>query len=88
MGTFPSESMNAKTLFGEYMKFMHGTKNKRMHIYVDKETSKKVREESQKLGVSISEYVIYTALAFKVRDIPDKLDNAVTKLNRYIEQKE
>lgn len=77
MGT----SMNAKALFGEYMKFMHGTKDKRMHVYVDKATSEKVREESQKLGVSISEYVIYTALTFKVRDIPDKLDRAISKLD-------
>lgn len=80
MGT----SMNAKVLLGEYMKFMHGTKNKRMHVYVDKATSEKIKEESLNLGVSMSEYVVYAALAFKVRDIPDKLDDTLAKLDQYI----
>lgn len=83
MGT----SMNAKALFGEYMKFMHGTKDKRMHVYVDKATREKVEIESQKLGVSISEYVIYSALVFKVRDIPDKLNRAISTLDALMQNK-
>lgn len=80
-------SEEARKLFGENIRFLDGISNKRLHPYVDEKTAEKIRTESKRLGISISEYVLYTAFMFKTDDIPQKLDNTLEKLNHYMNMK-
>lgn len=56
---------------------------RRMHIYVNEATDKIIRAESKKRGVTISDYVSSTALAFRADDASKKLDVALQKLKGY-----
>lgn len=80
-------SAKARKLFGENVIYLDGISNKRLHPYVDEGTAEKIRTESKLLGISISEYVLYTAFTFKTDDIPQKLDNTLKKLNQYMDIK-
>lgn len=80
-------SAKARKLFGENLIYLDGISNKRLHPYVDEGTAEKIRTESKLLGISISEYVLYTAFTFKTDDIPQKLDNTLKKLNQYMDIK-
>ena len=74
----------AYLLFGENMKFLEGNRTKRMHIYIDGKANEKVREGCEKLGLSISEYVLYTALTFDASCIAKKLNITLGKVNKIL----
>lgn len=78
-------SEKARELFGENIKFLDGISSKRLHPYVDEGTAEKIRTESSLLGITLSEYVLYTAFSFKTDDIPQKLDCTLEKINQYME---
>lgn len=71
----------AQQLFGDKIQIMHGDRKKRMNIIVDDETNAKVRSEAKRMGISITDYITYVAIFFKVDDIPSKLDLTLSKLN-------
>jgi len=71
----------AQQLFGDKIQIMHGDRKKRMNVIVDDETNAKVRSEAKRMGISISDYITYVAIFFKVDDIPSKLDLTLSKLN-------
>lgn len=68
-------------IFNEKAELIQGNRTKRMHVYVGKTSDKRVREDAERLGISISDYIVYTAIFFKTDDIPHKLDMVLNKLN-------
>lgn len=74
----------AYLLFGDNMKFLEGNRTKRMHVYVDKKANEKVREGCEKLGLSISEYVLYTAFSFDASRIAKSLNVTLSKVNKML----
>lgn len=77
----------AYALFGENIKYLEGAKTKRMHVYVDEASNEKIRESCEKYGISISEYVIYTALSFDLSNVLESINKALNKTNELAKQR-
>lgn len=86
LGKAKTMKKHLSMLFGEKAELMKGSRTKRMHIYVDENSNNKVRYEAEKLGISISDYIVYTTLFFKTKDIPEKLDKTLNKLNKLLKE--
>ena len=71
----------AYALFGENIRYLEGAKTKRMHIYVDAVSNEKIRTSCEKYGITISEYVLYTALSFDLNNVSGLLNDALNKTN-------
>lgn len=76
----------AYALFGENIKYLEGAKTKRMHVYVSETSNKKIRELCEKYDISISEYVIYTALSFDLSNVLNSICEALSKTNTLASQ--
>lgn len=75
----------AYALFGENIRYLEGAKTKRMHVYVDAVSNEKIRTSCEKYGITISEYVLYTALSFDLNNVSGLLNDALNKTNALAE---
>lgn len=60
---------------------------RRMHLYVTEAANKIVRSECQKRGITITDYVVSSALSFRADEASKKLDITLQKLKRYMNKK-
>lgn len=75
----------AYVLFGENIRYLEGAKTKRMHVYVDAVSNEKIRTSCERYGITISEYVLYTALSFDLNNVSGLLNDALNKTNALAE---
>lgn len=83
-----TKSQKRQIAFGEHYEYMsqftEGERTKRLHPIVSDYVDEKIREESNKLDLTIGDYILYAAVMFKVDDIPAKLDSVIEKLDNYM----
>lgn len=89
MSRGPTKKERRRTAFGSSYalleRYMEGKRTKRLHFLTSREADEVIKRESGRLGITMSDYVLYRALTFKTGDITGLLGSAILKLDRCIE---
>lgn len=61
-------------------------KSKRLQIFVNEAADKKIRSESAAQGITITDYVVSTAMAYRIGEEIKKLDATLRRLKKYMQE--